>query len=198
MPKETKDELLTRIEQLEVENRRLRERENDSTQTLHTLIRKFPSASVAVGSEMEIVQANEQFIRMAGYRGAQAAESIPTLEGVPLDYMLPDEICAAIESAHYMGEQIEHKDIIIENVPHTLSIYSIRRGELTIVLFRDLSNPDVRAEELAARLQQTADRNIRMTQQIALLLGEEVSENTKAIGSVIRALRMTSKNEVSR
>ena len=39
---------------------------------------------------------------------------------------------------------------------------------------------------------------IRMIQQIAFLLGEEVSENTKTIDSVIRALRVTATNPDAR
>lgn len=190
-------ELLARIEQLEAENRRLRERENDSVQTLHTLIRKLPAASAAVGPGMDILLANPPFIALGGFRGGQLAENAPALTGVPLGDILPPELCAAVEATHRSGEDTNREDIVLNGETYTLSIYSIRRGELTIVLLRNLADPDVQVEELTARLQQTADRNIRMIQQIAFLLGEEVSESAKAIGSVIRALhaKPTSPNE---
>lgn len=193
MPHE--NELLARIEQLEAENRRLRERENDSTRTLHTLIRKLPAASAAVGQGMDILLANELFIRLGGYRAAQWAESAPSLAGVPLGDILPPEICSVAEATHTSGEDTEREDIVWAGTPYTLSVYNIRRGELTIVLLRNLAAPDIRVEEITARLQQAADRNIRMIQQIAFLLGEEVSENAKTIGSVIRALQ-TPQNKV--
>lgn len=185
-------ELLARIEQLEVENRRLRERENDSTQTLHTLIRKLPAASAAIGPGLNILLANPPFIALGGYRGSQLAESAPALTGTPLEEILPPELCAAAESAHIAGEDTEREDVVLNGETYVLSAYSIRRGELTIILLRCMADRHVRVEELAARLQQTADRNIRMIQQIAFLLGEEVSESAKSIDSVIRALRTAS------
>lgn len=193
MPNEK--ELLARIEQLEAENRRLRERERDSTQTLQTLVRKLPAASAAVGPGMKILLANTSFIRLGGYRAAQLAENAPALAGISLYDLLPQKVCTVAEAAHTSGEDTEREDITLEGMPYTLSVFSIRRGELTIVLLRRLADPDVRVEELTARLQQTADRNIRMIQQIAFLLGEEVSESAKTIGSVIRALQATQKNE---
>lgn len=194
----SQEELLGRIEQLEAENRRLRERERDSIQTLQTLVRKLPAASAAVGPGMNILLANAPFIRLGGYRAAQLAENAPALAGVPLHDILPQEVCTVAEAVHTTGEDTERQDISLNGVPYTLSVYSIRRNELTIVLLRNLADPDIQVEELTARLQQTADRNIRMIQQIAFLLGEEVSESAKTIGSVIRALQTPQKNEERR
>lgn len=184
----SQEELLTRIEQLEAENRRLRERENDSARTLHTLIRKLPSAAAAVGVGLGVVVANEPFVRLAGYRGGRLAEEHPALGGVSLSELLPAEVCAVAEATHRTGEDTDRQDIMVDGTPYTLSTYSIRRGELAIVLLRNMADPAIQAEELASRLREASDRNIRMIQQIAFLLGEEVSANAKEIGSVIRAL----------
>lgn len=194
----SQEELLGRIEQLEAENRRLRERERDSIQTLQTLVRKLPAASAAVGPGMNILLANAPFIRLGGYPAAQLAENAPALAGVPLHDILPQEVCTVAEAVHTTGEDTERQDISLNGVPYTLSVYCIRRNELTIVLLRNLADSDIQVEELTARLQQTADRNIRMIQQIAFLLGEEVSESAKTIGSVIRALQATQKKEERR
>lgn len=184
------NELLARIEQLEAENRRLRERENDSTKTLHTLIRKLPAACAAVGPDLNILLANGPFIRLTGFRGAQLAESTPALAGIPLHEVFPEHLCPIVTSTHRSGEDALREDVILNESPYVLSAFSIRRGELTIVLLRHMADPGVRAEELAARLSQTVDRSIQMIQQVAFLLGEEVSENAKVIGSVIQALQL--------
>lgn len=185
------NDLLLRIEQLEAENRRLRERETDSLQTLHTLIRKLPAAAAAVGRGCVVLRANAPFVRAGGYRTMQLDETTPALAGVALREVLPVELCAMVENTQASGEDLEREDVLWHGVPYTFSVYNIRRGELTILLLRNLAAADIRVEELTARLQEAADRNIRMTQQIAFLLGEEVSESAKSIGSVIRALRAT-------
>ncbi|HJE89106.1 hypothetical protein [Rikenella microfusus] len=190
----SQEELLGHIERLEAENRRLREREKDSIETLHTLVRKLPSPSAAIGAGAGILLANEPFVRAGGYKAAQRAENAPSLAGVPLRDILPNELCALAETVHASGEDTEREDIVWNGTPYTFSAYNIRRGELTIVLLRNLADPDIRVEELTARLQQTADRSIRMIQQVAFLLGEEVSENAKSIGSVIRALKVAPEN----
>lgn len=185
------NDLLLRIEQLEAENRRLRERETDSLQTLHTLIRKLPAAAAAVGRGCVVLRANAPFVRAGGYRTMQLDETTPALAGVALREVLPAELCSMVENTQASGEDLEREDVLWHGVPYTFSVYNIRRGELTILLLRNLAAADIRVEELTARLQEAADRNIRMTQQIAFLLGEEVSESAKSIGSVIRALRAT-------
>lgn len=188
---EASHDLLLRIEQLEAENRRLRERETDIQQTLHTLIRKLPAAAVALGPGNHILRANEPFIRAGGYQTMQRAEATPALAGVALREVLSGELCDMVEQTQATGEDLEREDLLWHGAPYTFSVYNIRRGKLTILLLRNLAAADIRVEELTARLQEAADRNIRMTQQIAFLLGEEVSESTKSIGSVIRALRAT-------
>lgn len=185
------NDLLLRIEQLEAENRRLREREADSLQTLHTLIRKLPAAAVAIGTGSVVLRANEPFVRAGGFRTMQMAETTPALTGAALREVLPEELCTRAENTQATGEDIEREDVLWNGAPYTFSVYNIRRGDLTILLLRSLAAADIRVEELTARLQEAADRNIRMTQQIAFLLGEEVSESAKSIGSVIRALRAT-------
>lgn len=189
------EELLGRIEQLEAENRRLRERENDTVETLYALIRKFPAPALAIGDGTDILVANAPFVRLGGYRTAQLAEQTPALAGVPLDEVLPADMCALAGAAHVSGEDTEREDLTWNGGWCTFSAYNIRRGRLTILLLRTLADPEVRVEELTERLRQATDRSIRMIQQVAFLLGEEVSENAKTIGTVIRALNSGGMNE---
>lgn len=192
----TKEEkLLEQIEQLEAENRRLRERENDSAKTLGALIRKFPSPVLALGEGMEVLSANEAFVREGGYRVARRAERAPGLTGVAIDEVLPSEMCVLARAAHLAGEDTEREDMIWNGTLYAFSACHIRRGQLTIVLLRPLGGAEIPVGELTDRLQQAVDRNMRMIQQIAFLLGEEVSENAKTIGSVIRALRAAEAEE---
>ena len=182
-------ELLERIERLEAENRRLRERENDSVSALHSLIRKLPAPAVAVGEGSEILVANEPFLREGGYRTRRLADEAPALAGVAVGAVLPEELCVLVEAAHGAGEDTERFDTLWNGELYTFSAFHIRRGRLTIVLLRPLAAAEIPVDELTERLQQEADRNVPMIQQIAFLLGAEASESAKTIGSVIRALK---------
>lgn len=125
---------------------------------------------------MKILLANPPFIRLGSYRAQQLAEDSPSLAGVPLQQILPQPICAMTETAHTSGEDTEREGITLEGVPYTLSVFSIRRGELTLLLLRSLAEADIRIE-LTARLQQTAGLDLVTEGLLTLSKVPEILEN---------------------
>lgn len=184
-----------RIEYLEAENRRLRLREKQSSKMLKMLIAKLPMAAVALGPEMRVVYANQPFVALTDHQGRQLAEQVPALEDADLRTLVSAEMMMAAEATHNTGREIEGSDITIEGRPYVLSSFSVAPRELTLLLLRPMYDPTMRSEEMARRLDQTVDRNMKMIQQIAFLLGEEASESAKSIGSVIRMLQMPQGDE---
>ncbi len=182
-------ELIERIELLEAENRRLRERENDAVATLRVLIQKTPSAAVALDHELRVLHTNALFLDLLDHTGRARAEAAPGGVGVPLSELLDGELCAVIGSTHRSGEELLRSDLSIGGVPYVLSVLSIRRGQLTIAIFRAMYDPALLGEEIAARLTETVDRNLAMIQQVASLLGEEISENAKTIASTLKLMQ---------
>lgn len=184
-----------KIEYLEAENRRLRLREKQSGKMLKLLISKLPMASAILGPDLMVIHANDSFIKIMGHHAVQLSEHIPALEGAALRTLVTPELLTAAESTHNTGRDIERKDIQIDNQSYVLSSFSVAARELTMLLLRPMSNPEACSEEMVLRLNQTVDRNMKMIQQVAFLLGEEASENAKVIGSVIKLLQTPVRNE---
>lgn len=188
-------ELRQRIELLELENRRLREREIDANRTLSTLIKKLPMAALAVDHNLKLLYSNDLLMDLLDYQARQVAQILPSMEGVALESIVSREFYTLVSNSHLTGQDSDRVYFPYEGTIYAVSVYSIRRGELTIALVRGLNDPQLNTEEAVACLRETISRNMSMIQQVALLLGEEVSENAKVLGSVIQTLQ--SKGRVS-
>lgn len=183
------DELKAQIETLEAENRKLRQREIDANQTLRTLITKLPMAALAVDADMKLLYANDHLMDLLDYQARQAAQILPSMEGASLEALVSREFYTLIYNAHVTGEDADRVYFPYDGNMYAVSVYNIRRGELTIALVRGLHNQQLNTEEVISQLKEVINRNMSMIQQVALLLGEEASENAKVLGSVINLLQ---------
>lgn len=189
------NQLKQRIEVLEAENRRLREREIDANRTLSTLIKKLPMAALAIDSNLKLLYSNDSLMDLLDYQARQVAQILPSMEGVALESIVSNEFFTLVSNAHLTGQDSDRVYFPYEGTVYAVSVYSIRRGELTIALVRGLNDPQLNTEEVVACLRETISRNMSMIQQVALLLGEEVSQNAKVLGSVIETLQSKGKAE---
>lgn len=186
-------QLKQRIEVLEAENRRLREREIDANRTLSTLIKKLPMAALAVDGNLKLLYSNDLLMDLLDYQARQVAQILPSMEGVALESIVSKEFFTLVSNSHLTGQDSDRVYFPYEGTVYAVSVYSIRRGELTIALVRGLNDPQLNTEEAISCLRETISRNMSMIQQVALLLGEEVSQNAKVLGSVIQTLQSKGK-----
>lgn len=181
--------LQERIAILEAENRRLREREMDIEMMMKTLIQKLPTPAVALDAELRLLYANSSFVELLDYESRLTADLTPHMQGVELRNIVSKPVYELIEGTHRSGEDRLRSHLSIPGGDYSISVFNIRRGELTIVMVYNMNNPVVRTTEVVTQLTATIDRNMRMIQNIAFLLGEEVSENAKELGAVIKTLQ---------
>lgn len=189
-------QLRHRIETLEAENRRLREREIDTETTLRILIQKLPTPAVALDANLRLLYANESFLDLLDYRSRSIIGHVPQMQGVELSRIVSQPVFELIMGTHTSGEDKLRAEIELPDGDYSISVFSIRRGELTIALIFNMNNPRVRTTEIVSRLTLTIDRNMRMIQNIAFLLGEEVSENAKELSAVIKELQYPDEKKV--
>lgn len=186
------ENLHQRLQILEAENRRLREREADAETTIRTLIEKLPTAAVALDATMRVLYANGAFVELLDYDARQMIDLLPNMQGIELRNIVSEPVYELIEGVHSSGQDASrHLIRVPAEGEYSISVFNIRRSELTIALVYNLNNPEIRTTEIVSRLTATIDRNMRMIQNIAFLLGEEVSENAKEIGAVIKTLQST-------
>lgn len=185
-------ELKEKMSILEAENRRLREREVDTASVLRIMIQKLPTAAVALDANLCIMHANNAFIDLLDWQ-ARAFFDNTTLGPVPLQNIVSPPVFSLIQGTHISGEDAPRAELNLPDGDFNISVYNIRRNELTIALVSNLNNPEVRTTEVVTRLQQTIDRNLNMIQQIASLLGEEVSQNATELSAIIKTIQYPNK-----
>lgn len=177
-----------RVEFLENENRRLRSSEYDANDDFRVLIQKMPIATIAVNRHGELLHTNSRFLALLDFETREINDVIPGLVGADLKAIVPAEIYELFISSQQNGEDIINQSIVINGKPATISIFNIRKGDVTFAIVRNLMRKDIRGDEIIQRIGSTIDRNMSMIQKIGFLLGEEVSENTKILNSIIKII----------
>lgn len=182
-------ELQEKVDYLQNENRRLRERESDSMSVLRILVQKLPMPAVALGGKLDVLYTNNGFVDLLDWQARAAIEQKSTVDGAQLREIVSRPVFELIQGTHISGEDAMRAEMHLPDGDYAISVYSIRRGELSIAIVSNLNNPQVRTTEVVARLQQTIERNMSMIQQIASLLGEEVSQNAMELNAIIRTIQ---------
>lgn len=163
----------------------MREREADTASVLRILIQKLPTAAVALDEQLRVLYANGAFNDLLDWQSRITAAQ-PEAE---LRSIVSTPVFKLIQGTHLSGEDVALQQMNLPDGDFNISVYSIRRGVLTIALVSNMNNPKVRVTEVVSRLQQTIDRNMSMIQQIASLLGEQVSQNANELGDIIRTIQ---------
>ena len=185
-------ELQEKIKYLQAEVKHLREREDDTKNVLRTIIQKLPVAAVVVDTDLNVLYANPHFVDLLDWQSKALLESQimdAKNPNVSLKDIVADPVFKIVQGTHLSGDDSDRADFHLPDGDFNISVYSIRRGDLTIALVRNMNNPEVRTAEVVARLQQTIDRNMSMIQNIASLLGEEVSHNASELNAIIKTIQ---------
>lgn len=186
-------ELQEKVDYLQNENRRLREREDDSMSVLRILIQKLPTPAVALDADLRLMYYNHGFVELLDWQSKAKVEDKNNVESVALSEVVSVPVFELVQGTHLSGDDAIRAELRLPDGDFSISVYSIRRGELTIAIVSNMNNPQVRTTEVVARLEQTIERNMSMIQQIASLLGEEVSQNAMELNAIIKTIQYPDK-----
>ncbi|MCL2027016.1 MAG: 4Fe-4S binding protein [Bacteroidales bacterium] len=160
-----------------------------ANQALHTLINQISSGVAIVDSEMKILIANDSLITTIGEEVAAIAEVIPGLKGANLDTMLDKSISNLFDYVLRHHENIDRKEVRINNIPLILSVFNIIENKLVGGIFRQMSTQKLDTDELVLSIQKTIDKNLTMVQEIGFVLGEGASNTEKDLNQIIKMLK---------
>ena len=177
-----------RIENLEAENKSLRQDIEKSDNRLHVLINKLSVAVVAVNRNNRILFANEAFVQLLDYELRQKAAGITGLENIPFENMLKEDIHETFQNALHNDEGITAMDVEINHTLYGLSIYPLKKEGAVIALLRNLSDIQIARDEIEARINNVIDQNMAMVQNIGFLMGEETAKTTKILNSITQSI----------
>ncbi len=157
----------------------------EAMELMETMLHKLPTSVVIIDENLKVIQANESFIKRLGSEAEEINEVIPGLVGADIKTLLPYQIHNLFSYVILNGEDIQNRDIHLNEQLYNLSIFSIRKNKIAGAVIRDMQLPEIRKEEVIKRVTDVIDKNLDMVQKIGFLLGEGAAETEQMLNSII-------------
>ncbi len=167
----------------------------EASDIINNMLHKLNAGIVIIDKNLKIVQSNTSFINMLGDEAKSINEVIPQLVGADLKTLIPFNIYNLFTNVFSTNENILNRDIYIEDRFLNLSIFVIRKDKIVGAVFRDMSSPEVRKEEVIKRVNDVIDKNLEMVQKIGFLLGEGASETEQMLNSIVELYKTFKKEQ---
>lgn len=166
----------------------------ESMSLTKAILEKIPSGVVIVDDKLKIIQSNTQFIELIGKEAKEINEIIPGLINADIKTLLPHQIYQLFSFVIQKNDNVENKDIEFEDKLLNISVFPIKKGKIIGAVFKNLYQPEIRKEEVIARINDVIEKNLGMVQKIGFLLGEGASETERMLNSIIQSYD-SNKNE---
>lgn len=182
-----KESIKTNEEKARIGEQKARE----AAETITAMLNKLRAGVVIVDSQLQIVESNTTFVKMLGEEALQLNEVVPGLKGAHLDALVPfhKQFATVLSSGQ---DELKWDAPYNDSIFH-VSVFTIKKHEVVGGILRDLTEPEVRKEEITSRARQVIRENLETVQQIAFLLGESASKTEKTLNSIIEAQQISQK-----
>lgn len=164
-----------------------------SAETITAMLDKLKAGVVIVDANLKIIESNRVFADMIGEDAQQIAETIPGLKGADLQTLVP--FFRYFQTVLQSGQDLLNRDTQVGHSYLNVSVFTIRKNQVVGGIIRDLTQPEVRREEIINRAQTVIRENLETVQQIAFLLGESASKTEKTLKSIIEAQKIGESDE---
>ena len=148
----------------------------------NAILRCVPAAVVIVDKNLNVIECNERFADFAGEDVKSLYEVLPGLAGADLEKLIP----FSESFRHVLDSRIEyHVDSLkIGEKLLSISIFNIDPGQAVGGIIFDVTNAELRREEIAERAHEVIKRNLSTVQEIACKLGEHMAETEILLRSI--------------
>ena len=145
-----------------------------SQQKANALIRYIPAGVVIVDEKRNIIECNRRFAEMFGEESLLAFEALPGLKGVAVGSIVGFE--ELFETAIETGADIERKNVLNGDMILDISIFTIEQKNVIGAIVLDVTQAELRREQIAEKARSVIKKNILTVQKIANCLGEHMAE----------------------
>ena len=147
------------------------------------MLRCMPSAIVMVDRNLNIVEANDSFMKMfCGEMYDIFASRKEGLSGASLDRIISfGEIFSQLLKS---GGDIHKNHYQVKNKLYDINAFTIEDGEIVGAVITDVTKEEFDREKIAAKAREVITKNISKVQEIACLLGEHMVETEVLLNSI--------------
>jgi len=147
------------------------------------MLRAMPSAIVMVDKDLNILEANDAFMKMfCGDMYEVFADRKDGLTGAALDRII--SFSEIFRNVFNRGEDIHKEHYPIKHKLYDINVFTIEKDEIIGAVITDVTKSETDREKIAHRAREVISKNIATVQNIACLLGEHMVETELLLNSI--------------
>ena len=148
----------------------------------NALLRSISSAVVLTDKKLQIIECNRNFAALFGEDTLEAFDACPGLAGADLKRIVP--FAGLFASSLQSGHDVRRDSLKVGKRLYNLNIFNIEPREVVGAVIFDVTNTEMRREQIAARAREVIDRNLATVQEIACRLGEQMADTELLLRSI--------------
>lgn len=147
------------------------------------MIRCMPAAVVMVDNNMNILEANESFMKMFTGEMYEVFKSRPDgLKGAAIDRIV--DFADIFRTILKTGKDLHKERYHVKNRLYDISAFTIEENEIVGAVITDVTSAETNREKISQKAHEVISKNISIVQEIACLLGEHMVETETLLSSI--------------
>lgn len=147
------------------------------------LVRCMPAAVVMVDSSMNILEANDSFMRMFAGDMYEIFSSRPDgMTGAAIDRIV--DFADLFRTVLKSGKELHKERYMVHDRLYDISIFTIDDNEIVGGVITDVTQSQTNREKISQKAHEVISKNISIVQEIACLLGEHMVETETLLSSI--------------
>lgn len=147
------------------------------------MLRCMPSAIVMADANLNIIEANEAFVKMFAPELVEIFNSRPEgLAGGALERIIPfgDFFRRTLSS----GQDIHKERYSVGNNLYDITVFEIERNKIVGAVITDVTKSEMKRDQIAKKAHEVIEKNIATVQNIACLLGEHMVDTELLLSQI--------------
>lgn len=147
------------------------------------LVRCMPAAVVMVDNNLNIIEANESFMRMFTGDMYEIFKARPDgMEGAAIERIV--DFAEIFKTILKSGKDLHKERYPSNNRLYDISAFTIEENEIVGAVITDVTQSETNREKISQKAHEVISKNISIVQEIACLLGEHMVETETLLSSI--------------
>lgn len=147
------------------------------------MLRCMPAAIVMVDNKMNILEANDNFMRMFTGDMYEIFKARPDgLTGAAIDRIV--EFSDIFRTILKTGKGLHKEHYSVKDRLYDINAFTIEENEIVGAIITDVTQTETNREKISEKAKEVISKNISIVQEIACLLGEHMVETETLLNSI--------------
>lgn len=147
------------------------------------MLRCMPAAIVMVDRNMEIIEANDSFMKMFTGEMYEIFKARPDgMAGAAIDRIV--EFSDLFRTILRTGKELHKEHYNVNDRLYDINVFTIEPNEIVGAIITDVTQTETNREKISEKAKEVISKNISIVQEIACLLGEHMVETETLLNSI--------------